>query len=81
MKRRNNAMSTILKKSTVLKKYCPECNYSLTKLTIESARRDYDCPSCQLSKLSSFYSPGSLLHKQIQNGFVIQKAEKKYKIP
>ena len=50
------------------KKYCPTCNYAIDEEVFNSAKFDYPCPNCNISKLSTFYSNGSFVHHQILNG-------------
>lgn len=44
-------------------KFCPHCNYAISKVEYEQARFDFDCPNCGERKISEFYSPGSMTHK------------------
>jgi hypothetical protein len=55
-------------------RFCPRCNYAVSKLEVDSVRYNYWCPRCDEAKLGEFYAYGSLTHRDIHNGRYRQPA-------
>lgn len=71
-KERNPLNDLVAEKIRTLKeiaRFCPVCNYAVTKFAIDHARDDYTCPYCHDARISQFYAIDSVTHLRIIEEF------------